>query len=104
VVCGAKDFAAAAKVLKNFKAEFQKPDIRIGIVDKAVMAQEMLLTIADLPSLEVLRTKLAIIINTPATQIAQIIKAKLEKDNGGAVGGEAAAPAADAVPAEAKTE
>ncbi|MDR1305643.1 MAG: 50S ribosomal protein L10 [Verrucomicrobiales bacterium] len=84
VVYGAKDFAAAAKVLKNFKAEFQKPDIRIGIVDRAVMQQDLLLKIADLPSLEVLRTKLAILLKTPATQLAQIIKAKLEKDSGGA--------------------
>ncbi|MDR1191207.1 MAG: 50S ribosomal protein L10 [Verrucomicrobiales bacterium] len=102
VVCGAKDFAAAAKVLKNFKAEFQKPDIRIGIVDKAVMAQDMLLTIADLPSLEALRTKLVILINTPATQLAQIIKAKLEKDGGGAPA--EAEASADAASAEAKTE
>jgi large subunit ribosomal protein L10 len=90
VVYGAKDFAAAAKILKNFKSEFQKPDIRIGIVDRAVMQQDTLLKIADLPSLEVLRTKLAILIKTPATQIAQIIKAKVEKDGG--------------APAEAKAE
>ena len=90
VVYGAKDFAAAAKILKNFKSEFQKPDIRVGIVDRAVMQQETLLKIADLPSLEVLRTKLAILIKTPATQIAQIIKAKAEKDGG--------------APAEAKAE
>jgi large subunit ribosomal protein L10 len=48
------------------------------------------LELADLPSLEVLRsrllgvimapaTKLATIINTPATQLAQVIKAKSEK-------------------------
>ncbi|MDR0534207.1 MAG: 50S ribosomal protein L10 [Verrucomicrobiales bacterium] len=82
VVYGAKDFAAAAKILKNFKSEFQKPDIRVGIVDRAVMQQDTLLKIADLPSLDVLRTKLAILIKTPATQIAQIIKAKMEKDGG----------------------
>ena len=117
VVYGEKDFAAAAKIIKNFKAEFQKPDIRVGIVDRAVMSQEMLLTIADLPSLDVLRTKLAILIKTPATQIAQIIKAKIDKDSEGKaeaalaveVAPEApateAAPAAEVAPApEAKTE
>jgi large subunit ribosomal protein L10 len=116
VVYGEKDFAAAAKILKNFKAEFQKPDIRVGIVDRAVMSQDMLLKIADLPSLEVLRTKLAILIKTPASQIAQIIKAKLEKDSEGqaapaeapaaapvAEAPVAAAPAAETAP-EAKAE
>jgi large subunit ribosomal protein L10 len=98
VVYGEKDFASAAKILKNFKAEFQKPDIRVGIVDRAVMPQELLLKIADLPSLDVLRTKLAILIKTPATQIAQIIKAKLEKDSEGKV---AEAPIADATVAAA---
>jgi large subunit ribosomal protein L10 len=110
VVYGAADFASAAKILKNFKAEFQKPEIRVGIVDRAVMSQETLLQIADLPSLEVLRTKLAILVNTPATQIAQIIKAKIDKDSEGQ-----AAPAPEPAPAveaaveaapapEAKTE
>jgi large subunit ribosomal protein L10 len=49
-----------------------------------------IIALADLPSLDVLRakilgllvapvTKLAILINTPASQLAQVIKAKLEK-------------------------
>ena len=37
VVMGESDVSAAAKVLKNFAAEFQKPKIKVGILDKAVL-------------------------------------------------------------------
>ena len=54
------------------------------------MESQDIITLADLPSIEVLRAKLlglintpatslARIINTPATQLAQVIKAKSEK-------------------------
>ena len=90
VVYGESEVSAAAKVLKNFKSEFEKPVIRVGIVDRSVMTSENILAIADLPSREVLlsqllglintpATRLARIINTPASQLAQVIKANSEK-------------------------
>ncbi|MFZ5806975.1 MAG: 50S ribosomal protein L10 [Verrucomicrobiota bacterium] len=90
VVYGSSDVCAAAKVLKNFASEFQRPKIRVGIIDKAVMDQKSLLKLADLPSREALlsqllglinspATKLARLIQTPASQLAQVIKANSEK-------------------------
>lgn len=90
VVFGPSDVCAAAKVIKTFASEFQKPQIRVGIVDKAVMDQKSLMTLADLPSREALlaqllglinspATKLARLIQTPAEQLAQVIKANSEK-------------------------
>ncbi len=90
VVFGNKDVAAAAKLLKNFKAEFKLPTIKAGILDRAVLDQSQILALADLPSREVLlsqllaliqtpATQLARILNTPAGQIAQVIKANSEK-------------------------
>ena len=35
VVMGDADISAAAKILKNFTAEFQKPKLKVGILDKA---------------------------------------------------------------------
>ncbi len=35
VVLGDSDVSAAAKVLKNFTAEFKKPTLKVGILDKA---------------------------------------------------------------------
>jgi len=90
IVFGDKDVAAAAKLLKNFTAEFKLPTTKIGILDKAVLDQKQVLALADLPSREVLlgkilgllqapATQLVRLINTPAGQIAQVIKANSEK-------------------------
>lgn len=90
VVTGAKDVSAAAKALKNFAAEFEKPKLKFGYLGNKRLEGGDLLALADLPSLEVLRgkllgvlqapaQKLAAIINTPGSQIARVIKAKSEK-------------------------
>ena len=90
VVLGDSDVSAAAKVLKSFTAEFQKPKIKIGILDKAVLEVEQIMALADLPSKDVLQSKLlgllqapastlVRLINTPASQVAQVLKAYSEK-------------------------
>lgn len=90
VVTGRQDVSAAAKVLKTFSSEFEKPKLKFGYLNSQRMESQDILTLADLPSIEVLRSKLlglintpatnlARIINTPATQLAQVIKAKSEK-------------------------
>ena len=91
VVMGESDVSAAAKVLKNFAAEFQKPKIKVGILDKAVLDTAQIMALADLPSKEVLQAKLlglllapastlVRLINTPASQVAQVLKAYSEKE------------------------
>ena len=90
VVTGQKDISAAAKTLKNFAAEFDKLKLKFGYLNNQRLEQAAIVALADLPSLDVLRakilgllvapaTKLAILINTPASQLAQVIKAKSEK-------------------------
>jgi len=90
VVTGQKDISAAAKALKNFAAEFDKLKVKFGFLNNSRLEEAGIVALADLPSLDVLRakilgllvapaTKLAILINTPASQLAQVIKAKAEK-------------------------
>ncbi len=90
VVTGQKDVSAAAKTVKTFQKEFEKPKIRFGYLNNQRLESKDILSLADLPSLEVLRTRLAGLINTPATrlvqiiqtpaiQLARVIKAKAEK-------------------------
>ena len=90
VVLGETDVSSAAKVLKKFAAEFQKPKLKVGILDKAVVNVEQIMALADLPSKGVLQAKLlglllapastlVRLINTPATQIAQVLKTYSEK-------------------------
>jgi large subunit ribosomal protein L10 len=90
VVTGKRDIAGAAKIIKNFHAEFEKPNFRFGYMDNQRLDQKEIMTLADLPPLETLRAQLIGLINTPATrlvrvirtpavQLAQVIKAKAEK-------------------------
>lgn len=90
VVTGQRDVSAAAKVLKTFSAEFEKPKIKFGFLANKRMELAEVLMLADLPSLEVLRgkllgvlqapaTKLVQLLNTPATQLARVLQARVEK-------------------------
>jgi large subunit ribosomal protein L10 len=90
VIMGESDVSAAAKILKNFSAEFKKPVLKVGILDKAVLDVAQITALADLPSKDVLQAKLlgllmapastlVRLINTPASQIAQVLKAHSDK-------------------------
>ena len=102
IIVGDKDVAATAKVLKNFTAEFKKPEVKTGIVDKIVVTTEQIAAIADLPSREILlatllgvlnapASKLVRVLNEPASALARVLQAKADK------GG-------DPAPAESKKE
>ena len=90
VVTGQKDISAAAKSLKTFATENDKLKIKFGYLNNNRMEQADIETLADLPSIEVLRSKilgvinapaqkLVTLLNTPAQQLARVIKAKAEK-------------------------
>jgi large subunit ribosomal protein L10 len=90
IIIGDKDVAAAAKVLKSFTAEFQKPIVKVGIVDRAVVSGDQIKAIADLPSREVLLAQLlgtlqspaqtlVRLLNEPASALARVLKAQSEK-------------------------
>lgn len=93
VITGNRDVSGCAKVLKTFHAEFDKPKMKFGYLENDRLETDQLNALADLPPLEILRgqllgvlqapaTKLVRLINTPASQIAQVLKAYAEKENG----------------------
>ena len=90
VVTGQKDISAAAKILKNYAAEFDKLKLNFGFMGNQRLEKDSILALADLPSIEVLRgkllgvinapaTKLVVLLNTPGSQLARVIKAKADK-------------------------
>jgi large subunit ribosomal protein L10 len=90
VITGQKDVSSAAKVIKTFAAEFDKPKVKFGYLNNKRLEANDLKTLADLPSLDVLRgrllgvlnapaTKLVQLLNTPATQLARVLQAKIDK-------------------------
>jgi len=94
VVLGDADVAAAAKVLKNFAKEFEKPAVRAGIMENTVLDTAGVLALADLPSKEQLQSKFLGLLKQPGTRVARVLqapslkvlyllKAKIEKEEGG---------------------
>ena len=90
VVTGPKDVSAAAKVVKAFGVEFAKPKIKFGYLKNQRLEPDQIMVLADLPSIEVMRgrllgvlagpaTKLVTLLNTPATQLARVLKGRQEK-------------------------
>ena len=90
VVTGQKDVSAAAKVLKTFSSEFEKPKTRFGFLNNQRLEAAAINELAELPPLEVLRAKLlgllntpatglVALLNTPATQLARVLQAKVDK-------------------------
>ncbi len=90
VVTGETDVPAAAKVLKNFQSEFEKPNFRFGYVDSERYEADDLSKLADLPPLDVLRGQLlgtlqaparnlARLLNEPASRMARVLQAKADQ-------------------------
>jgi len=90
VVSGQKDIASAAKVLKTYQAEFEKPKLQFGYLGSKALKADEIRAIAELPPLPELQAKLlgvlkapaqklVALINTPGSQVARVIKAKADK-------------------------
>jgi large subunit ribosomal protein L10 len=90
VVTGQKDISAAAKVVKTFGKEFDRLKIHFGYLNNQRFDQTAIMTLADLPSIEVLRgqllgvlnapaSKLVRLLSTPASQLARVLKARQDK-------------------------
>jgi large subunit ribosomal protein L10 len=90
VVTGQRDISAAAKTLKTFQSEFEKPKLKFGYLNNQRLETAELLALADLPSIEVLRARLlgllqapaaqlVRLLNTPAAQLARVLQARVDK-------------------------
>ena len=90
VVTGQRDISAAAKAVKTFQSEFDKPKLRFGYLNNQRLDTAELMALADLPSIDVLRSRLlgalqapagqlVRLLNTPAAQLTRVIQARVDK-------------------------
>src|SRR5258708_4191921 len=73
VVTGQRDISTAAKVVKTYGSEFDKLKVHFGYLNNQRLEQPDILTLADLPSIEVLRGKLLGLFNAPATKLVRLL-------------------------------
>jgi large subunit ribosomal protein L10 len=83
------DLSAAARVIKQFKGEFDRPRFKLAVLGEKLLAAEEVAAVADLPPLEALRaqlvgllrspaTRIAVALAAPAAQLARVLKARAE--------------------------
>ena len=77
LVLAGKDPVIAAKVLTDFAREFDKPAIKIGLVDGKAVTPEQVKQLASLPSREVLLSQLAGAMQAPVAEFAGVMNAML---------------------------
>jgi len=93
VATGESDVCAAAKVLKNFRKEFEKPEIKGGVLDGELLEVAQIEALADLPPMDVLRAQLlgvltsparglVTVLNEPSASLARLLQAKHDQDQG----------------------
>jgi len=77
LVLSGTDALAGAKVLTDFAKEFEKPAVRIGLVDGKPVTPEQVKRLADLPPRDVLLAQLAGYIQAPMAQFAGVMNGLL---------------------------
>ena len=80
VVVGGKNPAGVAKVLKKFIEEKQKLEVKVGVLDKKVFTAADLSKLADLPSLDALRSQFLSLLTSNAAAFVRVLDAKVKKE------------------------
>ena len=80
VVVGGKNPAGVAKVLKKFFTDKQKLEIKVGVIEKKTITASDLSIMADLPSLEALRSQLLGLFTQNAAAFVRVLDARVKKE------------------------
>jgi large subunit ribosomal protein L10 len=73
LVLAGRDPVAAAKVLTEFAKEFERPTIKIGLVDGRAVTSDQVKRLASLPTRDVLLSQLAGTLQAPMAQMAGVM-------------------------------
>ncbi len=87
---GKSDISAVARIIKQFKREFEKPKFKLGVLGQQLLPAEEVSAMADLPTLDNLRaqligllqapaTRIAVLLGAPASRIARVLRAHADK-------------------------
>jgi large subunit ribosomal protein L10 len=80
VIVGGNNSAGVAKILKKFFEEKQKLEVKVGVMDRKLISAADLAKIADLPSLNALRSQLLGLLTQNAAAFVRVLDAKVKKE------------------------
>ena len=75
VVTGQRDVSVAAKALKTFQSEFEKPRLKFGYLNNQRLETAELMALADLPPIEQLRAEIVGLIEAPVASLLSVLEA-----------------------------
>jgi large subunit ribosomal protein L10 len=75
IVVGGRNSAGVAKILKQFFKDKQKVEVKAGVLSKKLISSKDVERLADMPSLEVLRSRLLGLMNQPASAFVRVVNA-----------------------------
>lgn len=80
-ITGNSDVVGAAKVIAEFVKTKKKGEIKIGILDGAILSAAQVTELGNLPSRETLLAMVLGTINGAASALARVIQAHVDKEN-----------------------
>jgi len=75
IVVGGRNSAGVAKILKQFFKERQKVEVKAAVLGKKLITSKDVERLAEMPSLETLRSQLLGLLNQPAGMLVRVINA-----------------------------
>jgi len=76
MVVGSGDCSATAKVLKEAAKKYESVDFKFGYLDGKVLSAAEIVSLADLPSIDVMRAMLLGVLQAPARDLVGVLNAK----------------------------
>jgi large subunit ribosomal protein L10 len=77
VIFGAGDVVEVAKILKKFTAEKEKPAVKGGVLEGAVLSAKDVVALASLPGKKEMQAKLVGTLAAPMTQLVGVMNQKV---------------------------
>lgn len=84
VIAGEGDIADAAKTVVDFVKKHEAASIKAGLMDKTVITDAQVNTLSELISLAAQQARLLGTLQAPASQMARVLQAKVDKEGEGA--------------------
>lgn len=84
VIAGTGDIADTAKTVVDFVKKNEKAAIKAGLMQKDVITAAQVTTLSELISLAAQQARLLGTLQAPASQMARVLQARVDKENEGA--------------------